>query len=112
MKKLFTALVFAISCATASILYAQLPATKTLQWDANPPADNVTKYTITVNGVATDVAPVTDPACNCIQHDFVIAQQGTLTLTVTATNEWGTSQPTTLIKQVSVPGSSRNLRIK
>ena len=113
MKKYFLILLLVlIACAVSIRIIAQLPVTKHLQWDANPATDNVTKYIMTVNGVATDVPTTLDTTCNCISAPITINQVGPLTLSVVAVNDFGSSTPSNLVVNVTIPGKSTNLRIK
>lgn len=111
MKRLiFIGLLAIVACAvTANLVLAQLPTTRTLAWDA-PVADDThgeaTFYVVSINGTNTNVsAPITE-------FQFPITQTGPLNLSVSACNEWGCSSPSSLNLVVSVPGNSRNLRIR
>lgn len=108
MKKIIlVSLLVIIACATtARLLLAQLPTTRILVWDPNPPEDQVTTYVVTVNGAVANVpAPTTE-------YQFPITQTGPLNLSVRACNQWGCSSDTQLNLIVSVPGQSKNLRIR
>jgi len=87
------------------VLEAQaLPATKILVWDANPASDEVINYTVRFDGVIIGSPIIPEMA-------FTITTVGAHNLSVTATNLWGTSTPTTLNFTVIIPGNSQNLRI-
>ena len=88
-----------------TIIEAQsLPVTKNVAWDANPVADGVLDYTISLDGVvvgttATLTIPVT------------FTTQGAHTITAVARNIWGTGPIATLIVVVKLPDAPRNVRI-
>jgi hypothetical protein len=88
------------------IVWAQsLPATKTFAWDARPVNESVSSYTVRLDGVT-----IGNPTGTTQQ--FTITTTGTHVLTVTATNTWGTSSPSTLNFLVIVPSSPANPRIE
>ena len=82
-----------------------LPITKTLAWDPNPAADAVTNYTVRQDGVVLGNPTGTTQA-------VTFTTVGTHTLTVTATNLWGTSAPATLVVNVVVPAVPGNMRLQ
>lgn len=87
-------------------VFAQtLPVTKTLLWDANPASDQVTNYTVRLDG--TLVGNPTTPT-----QAVVFTTAGAHALTVTATNIWGTSPATTLNVVVVIPGAPGNPRLQ
>ena len=92
MKNLICSAIVALLVLTATL---QGQATLKVQWEPNPAADEVTYYTLEVDGSAYTLTPSVDETCACIQQlvDFTL---GTHTLSVTASNEWGTSDPLTL----------------
>lgn len=89
------------------VLIAQtLPVTKTIAWDdATAAADGVTNYTVTLDGTV-----VGSPTGLTQAVTFTTA--GVHTVTVTATNIWGTSGPATLSITVKVPGNPANVRLQ
>lgn len=95
-------------CDPTMVIYAQsLPITKTVAWDANAASDNVTSYTLRLDtGTPSTVVP---PATT---GTVTFTTAGTHTITVTATNVWGTSPPATLVVNVVVPGAPGNVRIQ
>ena len=111
MKKLITSLLLLAclvvsGCRGTTVVRAQtLPVNRTLVCDANPPEENVINYTVRLDGtvIGTPAAP-TQPVT------FTTA--GKHILTVTATNEWGTSGPATLNVNVVVPNNPNNLRLQ
>ena len=82
-----------------------LPITRTATWDANPANENVTNYTVTLDGAA-----VGNPTGNTQQVVFTTV--GMHELKVTATNLWGTSTAATLNINVIVPTSPKNTKIQ
>mgnify|MGYP003334732990 CR=1 FL=1 len=97
--------IWSAGCNPTQVLYAQsLPVTKTLAWDANPASDAVTNYTVRLDG--TVIGNPTTPT-----QAFTINTAGLHTLSVTATNTWGTSQASTLSLNVVVPSAPANLRV-
>lgn len=87
-------------------IFAQsLPITKTLVWDANPPGDMVTNYTVKYDNQIIG-NPVTTSQL------FTVDTAGTHRLTVSATNAWGTSTDTFIDINVVIPLAPRNLRVQ
>ena len=97
------------ACAGASgvaILAAQsLPVTKTLAWDANPVAEGVLHYTVTMDGVLVGAPTATTQA-------VTFTTPGAHTLTVSATNQWDTGPASTLLVTVVIPTGTVNLRLQ
>jgi PKD repeat protein len=86
------------------VLSAQtLPVTKTLAWtDADT---SITSYTVTLDGAVAG-----NPTTQSQSVTFTTA--GTHTLTVTATNVWGTSAPATLTVDIAVPTVPANMQLR
>lgn len=82
-----------------------LPIAKTLVWSANPATDNVTNYTVTEDG--TVIGNPTVPS-----QSITFNSLGTHTLTVTATNSFGTSGPATLTIVVQLPTAPAGLKLQ
>jgi len=104
------ALVLLAACAIftrpgAVTLYAQtLPATIHAQWDPPAAADNVTGYTMTLDGGAPVNVPNTiDPSCSCVRTALVVPAFGAHTLNVVAINLLISSDPTST--QTSPPAA-------
>lgn len=78
------------------VLYAQsLPATVHAQWDPPAAAENVTGYTMTLDGGAPiAVANTIDPSCTCIRTPLTVPAFGAHTLTVVANNLLISGDPT------------------
>jgi len=111
MKKIILASLLAISCASASVIYAQtFPINRRVCWDPNPAAEHVTGYHVKINGTNNDVSFGSDMQEICFP--FVISATGVLNIEVTATNDFGTSDPTLLTVTVSIPGKAKNVRIR
>ncbi len=70
------------------VLYAQsLPATVHAQWDPPAAAENVTGYTMTLDGGTPIPVGITiDPTCSCIRAPLTVPAFGSHTLTVVANN--------------------------
>ncbi len=82
----------------------------TVQWDPSPAAENVTSYTVTVDGNAiTQAATCTATVCQVGVNGL---QLGAHTVTVAAVNEWGTSSPTTATFTITVPTQVKNVKAK
>jgi len=113
MKKILFGLVLAftllssISCKDAFVtVYAQtLPVTKTLAWNANATSEGVINYTVRL-----DTVVIGNPTGTTQQ--VTINTAGPHVLTVTATNQWGTSPPATLNINVVIPTAPQNLNIQ
>lgn len=77
---------------------------KTISWTANPASDNVTSYTVTVGLVGqtgTALPPVLPPATSV---GFAFTAGSTYTISVTATNAFGTGPATSInYNQPGVP---------
>jgi hypothetical protein len=93
-------------------VYAQtLPITKTVFWNPNASIDNVTTYTLVLDATApVQIAPASCSAECSRLVTFTTA--GTHTLTLTATNQWAVSGPTTLTVTVQVPAAPGGMRIQ
>lgn len=103
---LLSIILIAAGCNRTVVVHAQtLPVNRTLVWDANPPEDNVTNYTVRLDG--TIVGNPTIPS-----QTITFTTAGKHILTVTATNEWGTSGPATLNVNVVIPNNPNNLRLQ
>ena len=90
----------------------QFPITVNVVWDNSYTAtDGVTKFTVTHNGVATDVLPSVCTTTECSKA-ITLQNGGPNVVTVTATNMWGTSVPTQITFIASSPGRSGNVRIR
>lgn len=87
----------------AVVVYAQsLPATIHAQWDPPAAADNVTNYTMTLDGGAPVTVPnVVDPSCTCIRTPLTVPAFGAHTVNVVANNLLISTDPTST--QTSTP---------
>jgi len=105
MKKRFTLATLAAltlaACALLTrpgsvVLYAQtLPATVHAQWDPPAAADNVTGYTMTLDGGAPVNVPNTiDPSCTCVRTPLTVPAFGAHTVSVVANNLLISTDPT------------------
>lgn len=94
------------------VLYAQsFPVTVTVLWDPNPATEQVTSYTVKLDGGAgTAVDPGTKCTATVCSQQLVIPAAGAHTLEVSASNVWGSSPPLTLAFTAASPGKSGNLR--
>lgn len=106
MSSILLSLLLSISLAAQAF-----PVTITAAWDPNPPEDAVTKYTITFNNVTTDIPLANCTAVECTTT-LTVPSAGSYTISLTASNFWGRSIPTTLSFTASSPGRSGNLRIR
>lgn len=96
-----------------------------LEWDANPPAQNVAEYIVyaSVNGgPVQELARVAgpspvpcsdDPSKSCLAFtDTRAPDSGTITYTVTAANTFGESPPSSPVSiDTALPSAPLNLRI-
>ena len=89
-----------------AVLEAQaVPVVLHVQWDPNPPAENVINYRVTLDGgTPITVAPTTDPSCSCVQTPITIPTFGSHTVAVVAVNLELSGDPTS--SQVSSDPSS------
>lgn len=102
-------LIFLLVISTS--LQAQFPVTIIVGWDPNPVIDNVTSYTLAMGTTVVKV-PTSQCTTTVCEQSVVIPSMGTYTVSVTSTNMWGTSLPTSLTFNASSPGRSGNLRIR
>lgn len=110
-KRIGLSLLAALALAACAIfngparvtLYAQsLPATVHAVWDPPAAAENVTGYTLTVDGGApVNVANVTDPACSCIKAPITVGAFGAHSVSVVANNLLISGDPSSV--QTSAP---------
>lgn len=111
MKKIMLAFVTVV-LLSAQVVHGQVfPVVVTVVWDPNPSTEQVTKYTVTHNSnTPIDVPPTACSATECQTKITLI--NATNTVSLTATNMWGTSQPVTLTFIAQSPGRSGNIRIR
>ncbi len=110
MKKLLS-LVVVVLMLLSGPAYAQFPATITVMWDANPAAENVTSYTLKLDGNAgVAVDPGTRCSATLCTQQMTVTSIGQHTLTLTASNMWDVSAPAVLTFTASTPGKSQNLK--
>jgi hypothetical protein len=119
MKKIWTLLglvvpalvfvAFSSACNPVSLsvtVEAQtLPLTKTLAWDAEAAAFNVTNYTVSLDGTVIGNPTGTTQA-------VTFTTLGTHMLTVTSTNVFGVSGPASLTVNVVAPPPPANLKLQ
>ena len=92
---------------------SQAQTTHYVQWDPNPTSDLVQYYTLVFDtSTAQSVPAVIDSTCSCIQAQIAISTGGSHTVSVTATNQWGTSSPTVVTFNSNPAGKVANVRIK
>ena len=104
-------LVLSVALALWSLVGAA-QTTHYVQWDPNPATEQVTQYTLVYDATSGQtVAPTVDPTCACIQAPVSVTA-GSHTVSVTATNQWGTSAATTLTFNANPAGKVVNIRIK
>lgn len=82
-----------------------LPITKTVAWDADPASDAVLNYTVALDGTVVEQPTGTTQA-------VTFTTQGLHTITVTATNVWGTSGTGTATVNVKLPTTPANLHLQ
>ena len=81
-----------------------------VQWNPNSPSDNVTEYTLVVDGGAPIV--VLPAACDVtVCEQAVTLTFASHTFSLTATNQWGTSAASVVTENLSIPGVVSNIRI-
>ena len=101
------AAMFSACKADIFTVYAQsLPVTKTAAWNANPVSDAVINYTLRLDGI------VVNNNITSTTQQFTITTAGAHVLTLTATNQWGTSPATTLNFNVVIPAAPAGLSIQ
>jgi hypothetical protein len=110
MKKLLIGFVLlsafaSISCNEIVIHAQSLPVTKTLAWNPNAVGDAVINYNVSLDGTSIGNPTSTSQA-------FTITAVGPHTLSVSATNQWGTGPSTLLNFTVVLPGAPSGLGIK
>jgi hypothetical protein len=81
--------------APGVVVYAQtVPTIVHAQWAPNAAADNVTGYTVVVDGGAPLAVPAAlDATCSCIQAPLSLSTFGSHTVSVTASNLLLSSDP-------------------
>jgi predicted phage tail protein len=98
--------------AAVAQLGAQILTNIRVEWDPNPAAENVTSYTVVLNGAA----PVTVAASACSATvcgaPFTGLPLGTHTVTVTAVNEWGAAAAAPVTFTINVPTVVKNVKAK
>lgn len=88
----------------ATIEAQSFPVTVHAEWSLNPAGDNVTSYSVTLDGgTPTTVQPVLNAACSCVKSGtFSIADSSAHSVSVVAVNQWGQSAPLALAFQVKI----------
>jgi hypothetical protein len=95
--------VLPLAACTVTVNAQTLPASAHVNWPPNPAGDQVTAYNLTLDANTPIVVPPTlDASCSCIRQQITITTAGSHTITLTATNIWGTSLPATLTFNVVV----------
>lgn len=100
----------------ASVLSAQtFPLTVKAYWTPNPASDNVTSYSMTLDGgapVSVAGIAINDANClvatnpgGCILQTASVATAGQHTVCVSAVNAWGVSALACLTVNISNPGT-------
>ena len=88
------------------------PLTIVVAWDLNAAIDAVTKYTIIHNvNTPVDVALTSCTATGC-EYKLILTAEGPHTVSVTSTNQWGTSLPASVTFTARAPGRSGNIQIR
>jgi hypothetical protein len=105
---------FLVLTGAGALMAQTFPLTVKTYWNPNPATDSVTGYTLIVDGgspVAIGPVATNDSNCliaqyptGCIIAPIAILVAGQHTFVVTATNQWGTSAPSTLIVNINSPG--------
>ena len=89
------------------VIHAQsLPITKTVAWDPNPAADNVTQYNL-----GLDAGPRTAILAPVTTGTVIFTTTGLHTIRLNAQNMWGMSPDATLTVNVIVPATPSGLRL-
>jgi hypothetical protein len=101
------ALVLLAVPAAAQVVF---PLTLKVQWDPNPAAENVTAYLVTIDSTATTVAPGVCTVSLC-EQSFQISTPGPHTVTVVATNLFGSGPASSVVFTAVSPGKSANVKI-
>ncbi len=103
-----------ILLASASLSAQTFPLTVKAYWNPNPVSDNVTGYTIALDGgapVAIGPASTNDTNCpiaqypsGCILATLSIPASGQHTFAVVAINQWASSAPLSVTVNINGPG--------
>lgn len=111
MKRILFGLIIALSLSASLVGQVIYPLSLTVVWNPNPISDDVIKYTVIHNGVAKDVPPSSCGAIDCTSP-IVVTSSAVQTVSVTATNQFGTNAPETITFIAAAPGNSKNVRIR
>lgn len=91
----------------------RFPVNVNVLWDMNADSDAITFYTFRYDAVA----PVTVTSDKCVvatrtcSTPLTVNDNNEHTIAITATNQWGTSDPTTLTFRINNPKKVTNIRI-
>lgn len=85
------------------------PATARLAWTANPSAEGVTSYPVSVSVNGGAFSSVGNPSSPTL--DVAIPGPGTYTFNVQATNNVGTSAPGSTVLALIAPTTPQNITI-
>lgn len=112
MRMIASLIVVLLLRATASA--QTFPLTVKAYWNPNPLADNVTGYTIALDGgtsIAVGPGTTNDANCpaaqypsGCVLQTLTIPASGQHTFVVVAINQWGSSPPLTVTMNINGPG--------
>ena len=95
--------------AGAALTY---PVTAYVAWDQNPSTDQVTSYTLSLDGATVSVTdPLSCGGTTSCKQPLSVPNSSPHTACVTATNLWGTSSPSCVTFIAAAPGQSRNLKV-
>lgn len=81
-----------------------------VQWNPNPAVDNVTSYTLVVDG-GSPISVLPSACTPTVCEQTVTVTFASHTFAITATNQWGTSPTTTVTENLSIPNAPTNVRI-
>lgn len=93
---------------SAQVVY---PLTLNVLWNPSPISDAVTKYTLNHNGTIKEILSTSCGAVDC-STTIVVTSSNVQTISLTATNQFGTSLPETITFTATAPGRSTNVRIR
>src|SRR5215467_8132271 len=97
------------------VLFAQsFPFALHVEFNPNPTADQVTSYSSSLDGgTVSSIPPTVVSSCNCIKTPVYNINDSNLhTISVTATNLFGTSTPTSVQFIVKVPNAPASGTVK
>ena len=102
-----------VAGCVATIQAQSLPVTLHAEWSPNVATDQVTSYTVTLDGGTPQTVQASSCSTTvCRSADFSINDQNPHTVAVVAVNAFASSAPATTTFQVKIPSAPNGVTVK